>query len=294
MPGFEESKFIDLTERVANHLMCSICLNIFDNAVMSECGHSFCKACVQQWVEGQHNKCPNCKTQFSRKRMISNENQVFIAGYVFKPNFTANGIISDLKTKCEFEFNGCPEVMDFGLLSTHMKVCEHRLCKTCGSIAGRPEVHNCEQILSKSESSNAVPEDHKYAAEGMDPTEPNPEEGVSAERRENINRCVGHLTHAVDCGISSCDVLGCKKMKLVIQHTKNCRKARAPNSLMPVCMVCKQLISLCCYHAKSCQDINCRVPYCSGIKIKMSLARIQEQMAQNLRRRGISLDGNRS
>lgn len=42
-------------------LSCSICLCIFTDPVMLQCGHSFCKSCVQQnWVGKISRKCPVC------------------------------------------------------------------------------------------------------------------------------------------------------------------------------------------------------------------------------------------
>ena len=41
-------------------------------------------------------------------------------------------MINDLKIKCNFDWNGCQEVTQLGLFSSHLRQCEHRLCKTCG------------------------------------------------------------------------------------------------------------------------------------------------------------------
>jgi len=71
-------------------------------------------------------------------------------------------------------------------------------------------------------------------------------------------------------------------MKRVVQHTKICkRKANGD------CPICKQLIALCCYHAKYCQETKCPVPFCQNIKYKMKQQQLQArlQQAQLLRRR---------
>ena len=51
-------------------------------------------------------------------------------------------MINELKIKCDNEGNGCQTVIELGLLSTHLKECEHRLWKTCGFPVGE----NGEQI----------------------------------------------------------------------------------------------------------------------------------------------------
>ncbi|XP_063375342.1 histone acetyltransferase p300-like [Cydia amplana] len=55
-------------------------------------------------------------------------------------------------------------------------------------------------------------------------------------------------------------------MKRIIAHTKVCkRKTRGD------CPICKQLIALCCYHAKNCTEgpDTCLVPFCLSIKQKL-------------------------
>ena len=150
MPGFERNRFIDLTEREAKHFTCSICLNIFNNAVRNDCEHTFCKDCVQQWINGNKKTCPECRKPFTtRKRnsRVRNEpNLVIVSNYTFKPNLLANNMINDLKVKCDFESNGCQELLQFGVLSAHLIQCEHRLCKTCGLNLGSNE-HNCVELL---------------------------------------------------------------------------------------------------------------------------------------------------
>lgn len=53
------------------------------------------------------------------------------------------------------------------------------------------------------------------------------------------------------------------------------------------CPICKQLIALCCYHAKHCTETKCPVPFCSNIKHKLKQQQLQQrlQQAQLLRRR---------
>lgn len=71
-------------------------------------------------------------------------------------------------------------------------------------------------------------------------------------------------------------------MKRVVQHTKVCQRKANGN-----CPICKQLIALCCYHAKYCQETKCPVPFCLNIKHKMKQQQLQQrlQQAQLLRRR---------
>lgn len=149
MPGFDNKLFVDLSEREAKVLNCGICLNIFDNAVNSECGHTFCKDCIQQWIQSDHKECPECRKRFrsilSTYGMSNSDSLVIISNYVFVRNLRINSMVSELKTKCEF--NGCQQTIELGLLSGHMKECEHRLCEKCGFGVGSDGQHNCFELM---------------------------------------------------------------------------------------------------------------------------------------------------
>lgn len=64
----------------------------------------------------------------------------------------------------------------------------------------------------------------------------------------SVQRCVKYLDHACRCGNANCRLPSCQKMKRVAQHAKSCKEKTNGG-----CPVCKQLIALCCYHAKHCQ-----------------------------------------
>ena len=155
MPGFDINRFVALDQSLAQHLCCSICLNIFNESINCECGHTFCKTCVRELIDNRNKSCPECRQiMVTRKRSHSqtNDNQrglVVVNGYLFIRNIKINSIISELKIKCDFEFNGCQQTPQLGLLSDHLKTCEHRNCQTCGFTAGRADEHNCLELLKK-------------------------------------------------------------------------------------------------------------------------------------------------
>uniref|UniRef100_A0A667XMB9 histone acetyltransferase n=1 Tax=Myripristis murdjan TaxID=586833 RepID=A0A667XMB9_9TELE len=105
-------------------------------------------------------------------------------------------------------------------------------------------------------------------------------------RRLSIQRCIQSLVHACQCRNANCSLPSCQKMKRVVQHTKNCKKKTNGG-----CPICKQLIALCCYHAKHCQENKCPVPFCLNIKHKLRQQQLQHrlQQAQMLRRRMASM-----
>ncbi|XP_061605506.1 CREB binding protein b isoform X2 [Phyllopteryx taeniolatus] len=107
-------------------------------------------------------------------------------------------------------------------------------------------------------------------------------------RRLSIQRCIQSLVHACQCRNANCSLPSCQKMKRVVQHTKGCKRKTNGG-----CPVCKQLIALCCYHAKHCQENKCPVPFCPNIKHKLRQQQIQHrlQQAQLMRRRMATMAG---
>ena len=67
-------------------------------------------------------------------------------------------------------------------------------------------------------------------------------------RKLSIQQVIQSLVHGCQCRDASCQLPTCYKMKQVVSHSKQCK--RKTNGGGPIC---KQLIALCCYHAKLCQ-----------------------------------------
>ncbi|XP_060531445.1 CREB-binding protein isoform X3 [Cylas formicarius] len=148
----------------------------------------------------------------------------------------------------------------------HCTQCEDfDLCVPCYEKEGHP--HRMEKLgLGLDDASS--PSDNKA----------NPNE----IRKLSIQRCIQSLVHACQCRDANCRLPSCQKMKRVVQHTKVCKRKTNGG-----CPICKQLIALCCYHAKNCQETKCPVPFCPNIKYKLKQQQLQQrlQQAQLLRRR---------
>ncbi|CAB1338236.1 unnamed protein product [Coregonus sp. 'balchen'] len=154
----------------------------------------------------------------------------------------------------------------------HCTVCEdYDLCITCYNSKGH--IHKMEKLgLGLDDESNNA------AASSI----ANPGDS----RRLSIQRCIQSLVHACQCRNANCSLPSCQKMKRVVQHTKGCKRKTNGG-----CPICKQLIALCCYHAKHCQENKCPVPFCLNIKHKLRQQQLQHrlQQAQMLRRRMASM-----
>lgn len=149
----------------------------------------------------------------------------------------------------------------------HCTVCDDfDLCMVCYGKEGHP--HKMEKLGFDLDDGTS-PGDTKQA---------NPQEA----RKLSIQRCIQSLVHACQCRDANCRLPSCQKMKRVVTHTKVCKRKTNGG-----CSICKQLIALCCYHAKHCQETKCPVPFCSNIKHKLKQQQLQQrlQQAQLLRRR---------
>ncbi|XP_077407348.1 E3 ubiquitin-protein ligase TRIM35-like [Vanacampus margaritifer] len=62
-----------MASRVEDDLKCPTCLEIFQDPVFLPCGHSFCRACVQQWwQEKRDGSCPACRKKCRSEDVPSN------------------------------------------------------------------------------------------------------------------------------------------------------------------------------------------------------------------------------
>ncbi|OZC06354.1 hypothetical protein X798_06658 [Onchocerca flexuosa] len=135
----------------------------------------------------------------------------------------------------------------------HCTTCEDfDLCNKCYETMSHP--HKLEKV------STLVEVEDKHDA--------------SNSRTESIQRCIQSLVHACQCRDANCRRSTCHKMKRVVQHTKGCKKRQNAN-----CAICKQLIALCCYHAKHCNGTSCQVPFCLNIRQKLQ----EQRRSQNRR-----------
>ncbi|XP_005003986.2 histone acetyltransferase p300-like [Cavia porcellus] len=103
-------------------------------------------------------------------------------------------------------------------------------------------------------------------------------------RRLSIQRNIQYLILACQCRDANCPLPSCQKMKRVVNHTKGCKRKSTGR-----CPVCRQLIALCCYHAKRCQENYCPVPFCFNIRQKLRQQQLQPRQAQVLHRRMASV-----
>lgn len=100
---FEE----DLSPQEIERFECTICFNWLNEPLLTDCGHKFCKSCLENWLKNGHG-CPTC----------NNNNPEF-----FPDNFTRREILS-IRKSCKFRIQGCKVRLSPLELEKHMQECE--------------------------------------------------------------------------------------------------------------------------------------------------------------------------
>uniref|UniRef100_A0A8C6WJK0 Uncharacterized protein n=1 Tax=Neogobius melanostomus TaxID=47308 RepID=A0A8C6WJK0_9GOBI len=86
--------------------LCSICLEVFSAPVTTPCGHSFCRACINQhWDNSDGIKCPVCEVDFrSRPQMKVN---IVLAEMIFE--FKSNKQVVDIEEHMSSDSKSAPK-----------------------------------------------------------------------------------------------------------------------------------------------------------------------------------------
>ena len=103
-------------------------------------------------------------------------------------------------------------------------------------------------------------------------------DGCQTSSSPNLQVYLNAFMHAVYCHKDNCIYPKCLQFKRVIAHSKQCQKYK--NSQ---CEFCRQLLALCIYHAKSCKNEQCQVPFCASIKIKLKQKKAFNSQAERRR-----------
>ncbi|CAK64576.1 unnamed protein product (macronuclear) [Paramecium tetraurelia] len=74
------------TQQVNQHLLCSICREVFYNPIRATCGHTFCGTCLVRWIQ-MKKSCPLCRHKLERN-------------YQFDKDILATKIVGDIEVKC--------------------------------------------------------------------------------------------------------------------------------------------------------------------------------------------------
>ncbi|XP_067087813.1 uncharacterized protein [Osmerus mordax] len=305
---FRDGSLYDISASLLteDQFRCSVCSEALMEPVSIPCGHSYCRQCISTYwaqpsLEGYY-VCPECSKRFctlpelSINTALARVLQAFQqAGY--SPALPAQTYAGAGDVPCDL----CPGPKHRAVkscLTCSASYCEghvrqhytvpalqrHLLAEVRGD-----QTHTDQPDRTMKMEDLKEGHEHKME-EGLD-DESNSQAAAATQspgdsRRLSIQRCIQSLVHACQCRNANCSLPSCQKMKRVVQHTKGCKRKTSGG-----CPICKQLIALCCYHAKHCQENKCPVPFCLNIKHKLRQQQLQHrlQQAQMLRRRIASM-----
>ncbi|XP_043942584.1 zinc-binding protein A33-like isoform X1 [Protopterus annectens] len=59
---------------LVEELTCSVCLDLFQHPVTLECGHNFCRSCIDRnWKTNNIPSCPECRAEFQTRKYAVNK-----------------------------------------------------------------------------------------------------------------------------------------------------------------------------------------------------------------------------
>jgi len=103
---------------------------------------------------------------------------------------------------------------------------------------------------------------------------------VAEARRQTYAQLLAHACH---CRNANCMRPGCLRMHGLVSHVRGCdRKQKG-------CQTCRQMLLLCCQHARSCTEARCPVPFCPKIRENQERRRREQLfLQQQLTRRRVA------
>jgi len=173
--------------------------------------------------------------------------------------------------KFTYTCNKCKSQME---TRYHCTVCEDfDLCVTCFETRGGHE-HRMERLVGPSpqeaDSSNDANKQNQQDFKG--------DKSNMKPQKAHIEIYLKTFMHAINCRNANCTYAKCSQFKRIVQHSKQCPKIK--NSQ---CDFCRQLLALCIYHAKSCKEDQCTVPFCCQIKLKLKQQKAFNSQAERRR-----------
>lgn len=107
--GLNVELFIDSVDEC---LKCTLCNAVFDEPVVTSCGHVYCVACLRDWV-GKRGSCPrSCK-------------QISFVDEDITHLLPLQKLVNQLRVRCVHHVKGCEAVHAVDGMLAHMEACEY-------------------------------------------------------------------------------------------------------------------------------------------------------------------------
>ncbi|XP_031625306.1 protein cbp-1-like [Contarinia nasturtii] len=96
-------------------------------------------------------------------------------------------------------------------------------------------------------------------------------DSVTGQNRLNFIELSASVLHSYFCRDNTCARYGCSVMKTKRYHIETCEVN------IRLCRICRQLLNIYDKHAKRCEEIGCRIPWCQVIRPRY----LQKELAQS-------------
>ena len=107
--GYPEDRF---QTSVDKNFFCPICTDVLKDPVQCHNQHLFCRACITEHLKNSQT-CPVCMEKLTEEALS-------------KPPRIVTGYLDGLMVNCDHKERGCVELVELGLLETHISVCEYK------------------------------------------------------------------------------------------------------------------------------------------------------------------------
>lgn len=104
---------------IDENLLCAICSQVLQDAVVTPCGHSFCQVCLEYWLSKPGCiTCPHCRS-------------AVLLGQA-KPVLALRNLIFNLRIHCIYQNRGCNSVVKLDECMRHRDECGYAPIKCAG------------------------------------------------------------------------------------------------------------------------------------------------------------------
>ena len=135
--GFKVELFVD---PVDDSLKCDLCKAVYQDPVVTSCGHVYCAGCLRDWV-GKREYCPRSCKQISLEKDITHL-------------LPLQNLVNRLRIRCVNNAKGCEVVRAVVDMLEHMEVCDYAredpsttVNYSDGARSEQPEVSEFSQVL---------------------------------------------------------------------------------------------------------------------------------------------------
>jgi hypothetical protein len=133
---FDPELYVDKNASFFQSLLCSICLRVFENPVLTGgCGHSFCDKCLQKQASSSssshYTQCALCRTTIVLKRKQQQpETKKSDVEYEFTINMYLKNVVDSMVIHCPY-YPSCSWTCTRSLLDNNGKLFETHLKNVC-------------------------------------------------------------------------------------------------------------------------------------------------------------------